>query len=557
MNGGGILPVVHRELRAGARRPFNHWLRVAGALGGVAVFCISSQNASVSTVGSQIFVGIHRLVMLLILCFVPAITADCIARERREGTLGLLFLTPLQSWEIVLGKVLVQVLKALTLWLAVIPVLAIPFLMGGVARREVVSQIGAELCAGMFCLAAGIMASSLTDKRGRAFVLAFVFAAVLVFGLTEERGWDVLRWKPSPATPVFWSYSRTVPIRINGTIVAFRAWATRPGPVPAGSGWAMISLWPLAGRLLFSLLVLWGAIRFAGYCVEQSWHDKVPSSRRDNWAKRYCAPIFQQRFARQMQRTLEWNPIAWLQQYSWRARLTKWGFCLGFTVLICMASVTADLQEIIDRGSMVLVILAAAYTYAGVNGFLQEKKSGALELILVTPLTVDQIIFGRVWGLWKQFFPAAMMLALCYHTLNALDSYWRSARYWHFRGPSYNDLRVFAERFGLDQWLDYLLANGALLEFAVIAGFLTLPLYATVSALRARNVVVAAAYTWLTMLMAPLGGMAFGMAAVDASFNARPSAGWLYMGILLGHAVFVFLALFDLHRRLARRDYAL
>src|SRR5579863_2930157 len=57
-----------------------------------------------------------------------------------------------------------------------------------------------------------------------------------------------------------------------------------------------------------------------------------------------------------------------------------------------------------------LVILAAAYTYAGVNGFLQERKSGALELILVSPLSVNQIIFGRIWGLWTQFLPAALLL---------------------------------------------------------------------------------------------------------------------------------------------------
>jgi ABC-type Na+ efflux pump permease subunit len=40
---------------------------------------------------------------------------------------------------------------------------------------------------------------------------------------------------------------------------------------------------------------------------------------------------------------------------------------------------------------------------------LQEKKSGALELILVSPLTVDQIVFGRVWGLWKLFLPALLV----------------------------------------------------------------------------------------------------------------------------------------------------
>lgn len=30
MFGRGIWPVVRRELQAGARHPFNHWLRVAG-----------------------------------------------------------------------------------------------------------------------------------------------------------------------------------------------------------------------------------------------------------------------------------------------------------------------------------------------------------------------------------------------------------------------------------------------------------------------------------------------------------------------------------------------
>ena len=66
-------------------------------------------------VGGQIFLEVPpAAVVLLILCIVPAITADCIARERREGTLGLLFLTPLRSWEIVIGKVVVQALKAST-----------------------------------------------------------------------------------------------------------------------------------------------------------------------------------------------------------------------------------------------------------------------------------------------------------------------------------------------------------------------------------------------------------------------------------------------------------
>ncbi len=196
MVGGGIWPVVHRELRDGARRPLNHWLCVAGAFIGVVGFYLAAWNAPITTVGNRIFVELHRLLMFLILCVVPAITADCIARERREGTLGLLFMTPLRSWEIVIGKAAVQVLKAFTLWLAVVPILTIPFLSGGVTWTLVAHQLAAEFCAGIFCIAAGILATSLTDRRATAFALAFAFAAVLVFGLTEQRWWGVLPWSP-------------------------------------------------------------------------------------------------------------------------------------------------------------------------------------------------------------------------------------------------------------------------------------------------------------------------------------------------------------------------
>ena len=57
--------------------------------------------------------------------------------------------------------------------------------------------LGVELCVGMFCLAAGILATSLTDKSATAFMLAFAFMAVgLVFGLTEERWSDLLPFEP-------------------------------------------------------------------------------------------------------------------------------------------------------------------------------------------------------------------------------------------------------------------------------------------------------------------------------------------------------------------------
>ena len=150
-----FLPVVQRELREGARRPFNYWLRVAGATAGALLLYVVHQSASGNQAaqGLQLFTSLHLLLLALILVMVPAMSADCIAREKREDTLGLLFLTPLTAMGIVAGKGLVQAFRAFTLWLAVLPVLIIPCLSGGVTGGDVGSALTLEFCLTLLCLA--------------------------------------------------------------------------------------------------------------------------------------------------------------------------------------------------------------------------------------------------------------------------------------------------------------------------------------------------------------------------------------------------------------------
>ena len=55
-----------------------------------------------------------------LLCFAiilvgPMLMSDCVSREARDGTLGLLFLTPLTPVGIVMAKSLVQALRAVGL----------------------------------------------------------------------------------------------------------------------------------------------------------------------------------------------------------------------------------------------------------------------------------------------------------------------------------------------------------------------------------------------------------------------------------------------------------
>ncbi|HTA31241.1 MAG TPA: hypothetical protein VK731_12195, partial [Candidatus Cybelea sp.] len=108
-----VWPVVQRELREGARRRVNHRLRLLSA--GVATLLLWAIAANLdrpsAQLGSWLFGGLHSLLLGLIFLIVPGLTADCIARERREGTLGLLFLTPLSAGGIVAGKALAQGLR--------------------------------------------------------------------------------------------------------------------------------------------------------------------------------------------------------------------------------------------------------------------------------------------------------------------------------------------------------------------------------------------------------------------------------------------------------------
>ncbi|MCL5098556.1 MAG: hypothetical protein M1608_13710 [Candidatus Omnitrophica bacterium] len=123
-----VWPVIVRELRAESRRPMNNWLRVLGAAVLVMVFAVKSghMQGGMAQMGIGLFTGMNAALFGAIWVLGPLMTADCISREKREGTLGLLFLTPLSPFGIVLGKGLIHGWRALTLFLAMAPVLTVP-----------------------------------------------------------------------------------------------------------------------------------------------------------------------------------------------------------------------------------------------------------------------------------------------------------------------------------------------------------------------------------------------------------------------------------------------
>ena len=96
-----FLPIVERELRVAARQPRTWWRRMLTTAVALALFSFIllaiSQWCSFSIIGHDVFSALSVVGTIYALLAGPLTTADCLSRERREGTLGLLFLTDLRS----------------------------------------------------------------------------------------------------------------------------------------------------------------------------------------------------------------------------------------------------------------------------------------------------------------------------------------------------------------------------------------------------------------------------------------------------------------------------
>ena len=404
-----VLPVIARELRASARQPFTYYVRALGATALLlASLLFGAYRGFEIGLGRQLFGALHCTLFCAIWLLVPMLTADCISRERREGTLGLLFLTPLKGTDIVVAKGLAQGLRSLTLGLAVVPVLGIPFLLGGVSRTEALMSVVINANAMSWALAAGLLASAWSKVWLRALVAAAFLVVAFVLILSTAAGWFVLQaYGGGFSSQPFSIWDQVLQYGIDFLIDARGEWA-------AYTRGASVSrlFWALGEGTVFSLMALVTAVLAAGAKTRRSWQEEPPSRRRIWWQQTFCTPVLWLAFFRPwMRRKLERNPIGWLEQRTWSGRLVTWAW---FAVLISIYSTVLTYRSSFDDTNAVQEtiawLLAGSMAMSAAGSFRRERETGVLELLLVSPLGENQIISGRLRGLWGQFLPAVGLL---------------------------------------------------------------------------------------------------------------------------------------------------
>ncbi len=401
-----FLPIVSRELRLASRRRGTYWLRSLAALAiliaGAWLF-VMLQGAPTKELAGFLFGVLTGGAVLFALLSGPRSTADCISEEKREGTLGLLFLTDLKGYDVVLGKLVAGSLNSFYTVVAMVPMLAIPLLLGGgITLAEFGRMALVTLNALFFSLTLGIWASSMSRSAQKSSAACSLMLIVFVV-LSPAVGALVATLQKAQSSA---SQFYLVPS------VGFSYYLAFDGPYRLNKGWFWISLGVVQA-------VSWLGLILASLITPRSWQDKRVGSSGRAWRERwrdwsYGNPQLRLNFRRH---ALELNPFFWLNARDRMKSVGPWMFLLVLSAvwLWCWWKFRHEwLNEGVYVTTAWVVNLALRYWFAGeaTRCMAEQRKVGALELLLSTPLRVEEILRGQWLALRRQFIGPMMAVLI-------------------------------------------------------------------------------------------------------------------------------------------------
>src|SRR6266478_169746 len=373
-----VLPIVRRELRVAARKRSTFWLRVVSAitavvLGGGCLLMGHWQGIGTAQMGSILFYLLTWTCLTAALSAGLFFTSDCLSEEKREGTLGFLFLTDLRGYDVVLGKLLATSLRGFYALLAVFPILAVTLLMGGVTGGQFWKTTLA-LANALFCsLAAGMLVSALSRDFQKA--LAATLLLMLVFTAAGPVADAILAASRARGFVPVWSLSS-------------------PGYVfVAAGGWGRTPYWD---SLLITQAAAWIFFALACVLIPRAWQEKTSRTAAPimSWAYawKYGGP---RRRASLRRKLIEKNPVLWLAcRERWQS-VGIWVMALAATGVFFVLLTKLDSDTWMAWRFIGGVFMLAVYLWAASQAcrfFVEARRSGLIELLLSSPVTVPEIV---------------------------------------------------------------------------------------------------------------------------------------------------------------------
>ena len=477
-------PLVVRIVGGASRRKRHLFVRMGylGLLVGLVLLGLLSGRGLAETVslaelaqsGSQVLRLIAYGQVIAVCLLAPLLMAGAIASEQSGKTFDILLTTPLSNLQVVLGSLLSRLFFVLALLLSGLPLFAVVLVFGGIRPASVFTAFAVAACTAVLV---GAVAITLSVLRAGGRKAVFLFVIAVAGYLVAAYLLDVGLLRRLDAEPYTTWLTPLHPLLVLESSLLGGSY--RPPPPEVLAGYPAPLAWflghPLqafaAWTLGVSLLLVLGSsvlLRRIGQ-GESVWISKLRTKLRIDRGERTHPP-----------REVTGNPIAWREAHT-RGKVvsgivTRWGYvALGLLAgaglivayhygalpnLSAPGSAAAaggvsgggafssgggtsgGGHEVFHRALTLLIVvevavvtLVAVYMSAGCVS--REREDGTLDIVLTTPVTAKQYVWGKLRGLVRFL---AVLIAVPVLTLVAASVYvmvgrrlgWAGATFTHY-----------------------------------------------------------------------------------------------------------------------------
>jgi len=398
-----VLPIVQRELLVASRKSSVATTRFVAAGIGVAVVAMAVVFHGAVGVGSGAGIFHTPIWIAFWSCFFGGtlLTADCLAVERRNDTLGLLFLTTLKGYDVVLGELVAKSLTGLFCLVAVVPVLAIPMLLGGITAGEFWRSVLVLLNTLPLSLSAGMLESVFSKEARGVVALALLIMVLIACGPIALISVGNFRQR---ADGIFFQLFPPAALML-ATSNTFATEAVR-------------YFTNLAVTLVLSLLML----ATASFWITRSWHTRTARGIGLRWQhfKRRVTQGSPAYRAQLRPRLLNINPVLWLhsRDRSLRVSLTVFFLVLAggcYWMNFSRAFHWTHIPSALACFVFLYLLFLALVAFESACYLIERRNDGAMELLLSTELGTGDILRGH-WLAARRLFSGALTVMIVYAT---------------------------------------------------------------------------------------------------------------------------------------------
>ena len=427
-------PIFDKELRVSSRRKRNYVLRS----GYIVLLCMFILFVWYTAIGVPSFSTnlyqasrISQLGRSVILYFVwfqffaaqltsVIMLSSSISDEIRNGTLNVLMTTPVNSFQIVIGKLFSKLLQLILLLAVSFPFLAIIRIFGGVPWNYIISSLCITFTAVLFASALSLFLS-IYYRHAYSVILVVVIGYMLFFGaLPGLFVWLAVRG----------AFNLLVTQLVIALVNPFWALSAATHELPATSikifSWQLHCLIMLTATTILLIISVWKvrhaalSERFEG---NRKLRSKNKSSTKASQLQIVTGPV----------RRITGSPVFWKEMYKGffgcgkvdtAITILLFGFYLLAAILFIFSARDNNLMVfpyyIISGVYLIVMIRLAIFTAGSIAG---EKEARTWSILLMTPLKDIDIIRGKVAAaIWRNIpllITHIILLAIFYCCINS------------------------------------------------------------------------------------------------------------------------------------------